>query len=125
MTKFKRNLKRSLVFFTVILVCAAVIVIHHSIPQKGRTARIIQNGEVIRTVDLGTSCEFTVMSPNGGYNTVQVKDGKIGITEADCPDRICVRRGFIDRGGLPIVCLPHKLSVVITDDSVADAVTGG
>ena len=129
MTEFKKNLKWALVFFFVIVICALVILLHNNSSKTATTAQIIQNGEVIRTVDLQNvpkPYEFEVISPDGGYNTVRVEYGKIGIIHASCPDQICVKQGFIADGVLPVVCLPNKLSVVITDESnELDAVTGG
>lgn len=129
MTEFKKNLKWALVFFFVIVICALVILLHNNSSKTATTAQIIQNGEVIRTVDLQNvpkPYEFEVISPDGGYNTVRVEYGKIGIVHASCPDQICVNQGFIASGVLPVVCLPNKLSVVITDESnELDAVTGG
>ena len=129
MTEFKKNLKWALVFFFVIVICALVILLHNNSSKTATTAQIIQNGEVIRTVDLQNvpkPYEFEVISPDGGYNTVRVEYGKIGIIHASCPDQICVKQGFIADGVLPVVCLPNRLSVVITDESnELDAVTGG
>ena len=129
MTEFKKNLKWALVFFLIIVICALVILLHNNSSKTAKTAEIIQNGEVIRIVDLQNvpmPYEFEVISPDGGYNTVRVEYGKIGIVHASCPDQICVKQGFIANGVLPVVCLPNRLSVVITDDSNdLDAVTGG
>ena len=30
---------------------------------------------------------------------------------ADCPDKLCVKQGFIDRPVLPIACLPNRLVI--------------
>ncbi len=129
MTEFKKNLKWAFAFLFVIIICTLVILFHNNSSKTAKTAEIIQNGEVIRTVDLQNvpePYEFEVISPNGGYNTVRVEYGKIGIIRASCPDQICVKQGFIADGVLPVVCLPNRLSVVITDDSgELDAVTGG
>lgn len=129
MTEFKKNLKWALVFLLLIVICTLVILLHNNSSKTAKTAEIIQNGEVIRTVDLQNvpkPYEFEVISPDGGYNTVRVEYGKIGIIHASCPDQICVKQGFIANGVLPVVCLPNRLSVVITDDSNdLDAVTGG
>lgn len=51
-----------------------------------------------------------------GYNTIQIKDGKVTMKEADCPDKYCVSHKGITRKNESIVCLPHKLSVEISDD---------
>ena len=79
------------------------------------TACIYSNGKLIRTIDLSTADEqtFTVESANGGYNVITVKDGSIGVTDADCPDKICVKTEPISDGIQPIVCMPHKLVIRI------------
>lgn len=41
------------------------------------------------------------------HNTVQIKDHKAGIIEADCPDKRCVKQGF--NSNMPIICLPNRL----------------
>lgn len=77
-------------------------------------ADIYQDGRLIKSLDL-YSCgdqTFTVNGDNGCYNIIEVHDGKIGITSASCPDKICVHQGFIDSPMLPVTCLPN--SVVIT-----------
>lgn len=129
MTESKKNLKWALAFLLLIIICILIIFFHNNSSKTAKTAEIIQNGEVIRTVDLQnvpTPYEFEVISPDGGYNTVRVEYGKIGIIHASCPDQICVNQGFIASGVLPVVCLPNRLSVVITDESnELDAVTGG
>lgn len=126
MTEFKQNLKWAAVFILIIAASVLTIFFHRSLPKTARTAQILQNGEVVRTVDLDVDepYEFEVTSESG-HNTIRVENGKIGVIDADCPDKICVRQGFIDNGALPIVCLPHRLSVVITDNgSDIDAVSG-
>lgn len=64
---------------------------------------------------------------NGGYNRLVIKDGKAYITDADCPDKYCVDKGYVSQKGQVIVCLPHKLTVKIetgaveSDNSAADS----
>ena len=57
---------------------------------------------------------------------MRVEKGKIAVIHANCPDKICVNRGFIENGTFPIVCLPNRLSVYIEEsDGGVDAVSGG
>ncbi len=126
--EFRKNIKWAAVFLLVIAASIAVWFLHKSFAKPPKTAQILQNGVVIRTVDLenvSEPYEFEVVSEDGGRNVVRVENSRIGVVDADCPDKICVRQGFITSGVLPIVCLPHKLSVVITDESGVDAVAGG
>lgn len=127
MADFKKNLKWAIMFLLLIGISLIVLFIHKQSLGTAKTAQIIQNGEVIRTVDLrnvSEPYEFEIISENGGTNTVRVENGKIGIIHASCPDKICVKQGFIANGVLPIVCLPNKLSVVVTGGSIGlDAIT--
>lgn len=52
-----------------------------------------------------------------GTNLIEIKDGRVCVEEADCPNQDCVHQGWIDAAGEQIVCLPHKLTVDIVDES--------
>lgn len=49
----------------------------------------------------------------GGTNRVVIRDGRVTVSEADCPDGICVRHRSISRSGQSIVCLPHRVCVTV------------
>lgn len=51
-----------------------------------------------------------------GTNVIEIKDGRVHVEEADCPNQDCVHQGWIDAAGQQIVCLPHKLTVDIVDE---------
>mgnify|MGYP002522337011 CR=1 FL=1 len=93
-------------------------------PEKSGV-RILSNGEVIYTFDLSTAEDQTIEIPCGDHhNTVEIKDHRIRVADADCPDRTCVRMGWLSSSAMPIVCLPHHLVIEYTDDSdKIDAVT--
>ena len=50
----------------------------------------------------------------------EVKNGKIRLTEASCPDKICEKTGYIGSSGQSIICVPNKITVAVvgSDDSV-------
>ena len=48
-----------------------------------------------------------------GHNLVVIQDESVGITEADCPDKICISEGFVSKPGATVVCLPHKVLVEV------------
>lgn len=81
----------------------------------GNRAEIYSGGVLAATVDLGKDQVFTVTSPDGGSNTVTVRQGKIAVTQASCPDQWCVRQGFHNRGG-DIICLPNRLRIVFQSE---------
>ena len=110
------------ILIVVFAVCAAL-----SLPMllPGETASFAQirsDGAVVETVDLRIDRVFTVEGENG-TNVVTVRDGKIAVTEADCPDHHCMARGFCD-GGTAIVCLPNKLVITFADGGGVDGAVG-
>ena len=55
-----------------------------------------------------------------GYNKVVIENESIAIEEADCRDGVCKEFGFISKPGETIVCLPHKLYIVIQGNEQAE-----
>ena len=89
--------------------------------DNGKYADIIYDGRVIKTVDLSVN---TTLDLNFEYhNIIEVKNGKIGIISANCPDKTCVNSGFISKPGQIAVCVPSKLIIQINGKSNADAIT--
>lgn len=125
----KGNIKWIVIFAILCAICAAWRIFTPKIKTEHQIAVIKQGNTVIRTVDLSNvseAYEFNVTDGSGRYNTIRVEHGRIAVTDADCPDKICIKRGFISSGELPIVCLPHKLSISITGAADNfDAVAGG
>lgn len=62
----------------------------------------------------------------GGENVMEIKDGVVTITEADCPDKLCVYQADIQYNGQTLVCLPHRIVVRIENgrDSDIDGLAG-
>lgn len=124
----KKALWLTFAVLAVFFAAAAAIWIQVHSSSEGKTAAIYQDGRLLRRIPLtdGTNESFKLKSSGGGYNTIRISDGKIGITAADCPDMLCVKMGMISSTGCPISCLPHKLVIQIEDakeESPIDATT--
>lgn len=105
------------VIFILILLCTGLIFWQSTRKATGSVAEIILDGKCIKQIDLNTvdeSYEFTVEGSDGAYNIVSVEHGRIAITEASCPDKICVHTGYISDSTKPITCLPNHLIIKIT-----------
>ena len=113
-----------ILLFALILIACLGLSSYFFAPGDASThAEITSHGQVIKTVDLRIDQEFTVESENGGHNVITVKDGKIGVSEATCPDHYCMKRGFCD-SGTEIVCLPNRLTIRFLGQQEIDAVVG-
>lgn len=53
-----------------------------------------------------------------GKNIIDISNGKVRVLDADCPDKICIKDGAIDKPGQILVCLPHKVVVQIKGQNV-------
>lgn len=85
-------------------------------------AEVWSEGKLLHTLDLSVDRELTVQTARG-TNVVTVKDGKIAVTQADCPDHYCMDRGFC-AGGTQIVCLPNRLVIRFQGQQEVDGVVG-
>ena len=95
------------------------------LPSQGTPAELaqIKYGNKTTAVDLSVDQEMIFESEDGSYNAVTVKDGKIAVTEANCPDKYCINRGFCN-SGTPIVCLPHGLVIEFLGEQEIDGLLG-
>lgn len=84
-----------------------------------KTAYIYQDDKLLYTIDLNAVQQpYTIeISCGNGTNTVQVRQGEIGVVSADCPDKTCVKTGFIGDGAMPVICVPHGLMIVVRDEN--------
>ena len=123
----KNDFKWILIFLSIIVVCAGIMLFRGG--TGGDVYAVVKlDGKIIKRIDLSEIEEpydFRVDFP-GGYNLIRVEKGKIAVIEADCPDKICVHRGFVSNGALPVICLPHRLSITLEgSENSVDAVAGG
>ena len=65
--------------------------------------------------DLNTDTTKEIQTAKG-INILEIKNGMAHVTDADCPDQVCIRMGKISKTGENIVCLPHKLVIQVEGD---------
>ena len=101
---------RNKIIITVIAVVAILTGIYLFSGNNGDAVIIKSDGEIIRVIDLESVSEpYSFDVEYGGYNKIYVEKGKISVTEADCPDKLCIKQS--KAGLFPVVCLPHKLII--------------
>lgn len=104
----------------------AIFLMNRSAGQAS-VAQIFMDGELVREIDLSQiSAPDTIAFdwPGGGHTTIEVAPNQIRVAQADCPDQICVHQGWISDGVTPIVCLPYRLVIQLTNGGdILDAAT--
>lgn len=59
-----------------------------------------------------------------GHLQVVIRDSKVWVTDADCPDKVCEHTGKISYENQTIVCIPNTITVRITGGDGPDVSTG-
>lgn len=114
----ERNMKKRrnelLLMAGLILIILALFGVNWLAAQKkGALVEVSVEGKVVDTFHLNENVDIVIRGYNGGTNHLIIKDGGAFISEASCPDKVCVRQGTIRERGQSIVCLPNKMIVTI------------
>lgn len=106
-----------------VLLCCVILTVIIFAAAPSDKAQIISNGEILYEIDLKNVEDKVLEIRNGDeFNIVEIKDGKICVTDASCSDKVCVKTGELS-SNMPIVCLPNKLVIkLVSDENGADGV---
>ena len=110
------------VLAAVVIVCVAFSVVLFRSAGAATAVRVISDGQVRQVLPLNEDTRLEIVTPHG-TNVVEVKSGKVAVTQADCPDHYCMDRGWCS-GGAQIVCLPNRLVLEFIGTGGLDAVAG-
>nr|WP_317361081.1 NusG domain II-containing protein [uncultured Blautia sp.] len=84
--------------------------------SKEQKLRITVSGEEYGTYSLEEDQVIKV----GDTNICEIKDKKVSMISADCPDQLCIHQRTIQLQGETIVCLPNKVVLEITGTRQTD-----
>ncbi len=110
-----------------ILLAALLVLLFFGRKASGQAGAVrVQIGdEVYAVYPLDQDREELLAGYDGGENLLVIKDGEAWISQADCPDRLCVRQGRISKKGQMILCLPHRIILtVISGEEEMDGISG-
>ena len=106
----------------ILAVCVAASVWVLLPGEAAETVEIWSDGEFLYSLPLSVDTQLRIDSKQGS-NTITIADGKIAVTQADCPDHYCMDRGMCS-SGIQIVCLPNRLVIRFVGKLPIDAVSG-
>ena len=101
--------KKELTFIIGIVVFALILWGGMYLTRRGHygTVRITVNGEEYGTYSLAKDQVIEI----GDTNVCEIKNGEVRMTDADCPDHLCMKQKAVDSTGGTIVCLPNKVVI--------------
>ena len=112
--------KKDFILVIIVLVVGFTGLILANSTDKGKTATIKVDGEVVETLSLD---EDKLAEFNGVV--VVCENGEIFVTESTCTDKVCMRSGKVSKAGEGIICAPNRVSIEIDGKSdLPDAMTG-
>lgn len=82
--------------------------------KNGEEVIVYSEGECIGIYSLLEDKNISVDTLNGGRNTVVIRNNSVYIEEANCPDKICINQGMINKSQQSICCAPNRLIVIVT-----------
>ena len=121
MLRMKNNKKRATgrreaILVSVILFMALLIFLIGRLSFGTGTLHleISVDGNIIKTFSLDADQEYLLHVDDDSFNRLVIRDGSAWISEASCPDKLCVHQGKIRNEGEMIVCLPNRMIAKIT-----------
>ena len=132
MDKNKKKRKHDIVLGLILLSVALILFVidlTNISPDTGNKKVVVSvDGKKTAEYPLKKDATYELSGSHLGTNTLVIKSGKAYISEANCPDKQCMKQGKISKTGEMLVCLPNRVVVKIidrkNDEPVIDGVSG-
>lgn len=132
MDKNKKKRKHDIVLGLILLSVALILFVidlTNISPDTGNKKVVVSvDGKKTAEYPLKKDATYELSGSHLGTNTLVIRSGKAYISEANCPDKQCMKQGKISRTGEMLVCLPNRVVVKIVDrkndEPVIDGVSG-
>ncbi len=99
-------------FILIIAVLFASFLLWLALFSSSDLVTVYSDGEIFGRFSLSKNQTIDI----NGTNTLVIKDGKVFMEGASCPDKLCVKQGSIGEKGGSIICLPNKVIAKVKGD---------
>ena len=121
-----KNLRKSDIILILSVGVIALLIYLFKYFQSGEdlTVAVYADNALYGRYSLDEDEDITVSNADD-INIISIKDGRVSMESASCPDCLCVKQQSICMAGESICCLPNKVLVVIESKQAAeyDAIT--
>lgn len=100
---------RILLTILILLSSSGIVFIKEVLPE-GNKVLIEVEGRPVYVLSIEKDRTVSVEGPEG-KTIIEIKDHKVRITESACPNKLCIKQGWIKHGA--IVCLPNRVVVTV------------
>lgn len=108
-------MKKKDIFLVLIIIFVIIVlfVANNIINEKeSESIEIYVDNKIYKTIQVNGKEELEI-DIGDKYNNVKIHDGGVEMTDASCPDKVCVNTGFISEASQRIVCMPNKVVIKI------------
>ena len=110
--------KKDIILIAAVLAISLISLAAIKMTQKdGKEVIVTVEGKEVYKTSIKKDQIYQIPEENG-TNVMQIKDGKVTMIEATCPDHYCMKQKAVDEHGGSIICLPNK--VVIEGENTAE-----
>lgn len=103
--------KREIIIIACILVLSILAYLVIELTKKPGDIVIVKiYGKVVAEYPLNENGVFEI---NGGTNILHIEEGYAWISDANCPDKVCVKEGRISKDGETISCKPNGVTILV------------
>jgi hypothetical protein len=105
------------VIIVLAVLAISVFLIVQGVAGAGADSRlevsISANGKEVMVRPLGEDTFELTIPGYAGDSFLEISGGRARMVDSACPDKLCVRTGWISRPGESIVCLPNRVVIEI------------
>lgn len=109
------KLKNDVIFITSLLVILAIVCCPILFREEGDTVMIKTGGEIFGEYSLHEDQTIEIRSDKT-LNVIIIREGKVWMENASCPDGICTAHRAIFRDGESIICLPNRVLITVISE---------
>ncbi|MBI5195991.1 MAG: NusG domain II-containing protein [Nitrospirae bacterium] len=102
-----------LIFLLLIILTVISFPLAKKFIHPGNLVKIASDNKIAYVLPLDEAETVTVKGA-AGDSVIEIKNRKVRMKESPCPNKLCVRQGWIESGA--IVCVPNRVVVTISND---------
>jgi hypothetical protein len=101
----------------IFLIFSIIGIIYLFLPKGEAKYLVVQveNREILRIplTKLKSGDKYKVRGPLGDSIFEYIEGRGVHMISSPCPDKICIKQGFINKAGESIVCLPNRVIITL------------
>lgn len=114
--------RKDIIFISILLLISGCLFLMNRflLLKQGDKIQITVGDKLYGEYSLANDQDIPIVIHGEVTDTVTIKDGSAYMSEASCPDRLCMKMGKISKDQETIVCLPYKIVVTVISEEESD-----